>query len=130
MKITERYPYFIQQWSHDAWNIAKNFEIKASDVEAATPISIAALDGDFFRVRFDRCNPSEKRYMRALAELGPGPHRSGDIATVMSFKTTSIGPTRDKLIKKGMVYSPQHGEVAFTVPLFDSYMRRVMPVIL
>lgn len=127
MGVTERYPYFIQQWAHDAWNVAEDDRITLADVQRATPVSIAALDNDFFRVRFDRCNPSEKRYMRALASLGPGAHRSGDIASVLNFKTTSIGPTRDKLIKKGMLYSPQHGEVAFTVPLFDAYMRRVMP---
>ena len=90
-------------------------------------MAIASLDESFFRVRFDRCTPAEKRYMRALAELGEGAKRSGDIADALGLKVTSVGPTRSKLIAKGMIYSPQHGETAFTVPLFDDYMRRTMP---
>ncbi|MEG3126097.1 ATP-binding protein [Sphingomonas sp. GB1N7] len=128
MRLTERYPYFIQQWSHDAWNIAQGPTITKSDVERATPISIASLDQSFFQVRFDRCTPSEKKYMRALAELGPGQHRSGDIAERLSLSTTSAAPTRSALIKKGMIYSPIYGDTAFTVPLFDDYMRRAMPL--
>lgn len=127
LKVTERYPYFLQQWAHDAWNIATGPSITYDDVIRATDVAIRSLDESFFRVRFDRCTPSEKRYMRALAEFGPGAHRSGDIADRLNLKTTSVGPTRGKLIKKGMIYSPQHGDTAFTVPLFDAYMRRVMP---
>ncbi|MFN3260504.1 MAG: AAA family ATPase [Pikeienuella sp.] len=127
VRITEGYPYFIQQWAFDAWNHATGDVIKRRDVEAATRTSIRSLDENFFRVRFDRCTPSEKRYMRALAEFGPGAHRSGDIAEMLGLKTTSVGPTRGKLIRKGMIYSPQHGDTAFTVPLFDAYMRRAMP---
>ncbi|HYF88439.1 ATP-binding protein [Azospirillum sp.] len=129
LRVTERYPYFLQQWAHDAWNIASGPSITYGDVVRATDISIRTLDESFFRVRFDRCTPSEKRYMRALAEFGPGAHRSGDVADCLGLKTTSVGPTRGKLIKKGMIYSPQHGDTAFTVPLFDSYMRRVMPTL-
>lgn len=127
INVTEGYPYFIQQWSHDAWNVATGPIIRAEDVDLATDIAIRQLDESFFRVRFDRCTPSEKRYMRALADLGSGHHRSGDIAERLGLKTTSVGPTRGKLIKKGMIYSPQHGDTAFTVPLFDAYMRRVIP---
>lgn len=87
----------------------------------------AALDASFFRVRFDRLTPSEKRYLRAMAELGPGPHRSGDIAEALGRKVASLGPTRAQLISKGMVWSPNHGDTAFTVPLFDGFMRRIMP---
>lgn len=126
MRLTECYPYFIQQWSHDAWNVAEGHRITAENVRTATPISIAALDQSFFQVRFDRCTPSEKRYMRALAELGAGHHRSGDIAEKLKISTTSAAPTRSALIKKGMIYSPSYGDTAFTVPLFDDYMRRVM----
>lgn len=129
LRVTERYPYFLQQWAHDAWNIAENNVISHEDVLKATTVSIRTLDESFFRVRFDRCTPSEKRYMRALAEFGPGAHRSGDIADKLGVKTTSVGPTRGKLIKKGMIYSPQHGDTAFTVPLFDAYMRRAMPTL-
>ncbi|ADU99414.1 AAA family ATPase [Alicycliphilus denitrificans] len=125
--VTKGYPYFLQQWGYEVWNIAESSPITLDDVDQATEAAIAALDESFFRVRFDRCTPSEKRYMRALAELGEGSKRSGDIADCLGVKVTSIGPTRSKLITKGMIYSPQHGETAFTVPLFDEYMRRVMP---
>lgn len=125
---TERYPYFIQQWSHDAWNLAEGDHITKDDIERATPVSIASLDQSFFQVRFDRCTPTEKKYMRALAELGPGQHRSGDIAEKIKLSTTSAAPTRSALIKKGMIYSPIYGDTAFTVPLFDDYMRRAMPL--
>lgn len=127
IRTTEGYPYFLQQWAHEAWNIADDDVITLEDVEAATSLAISKLDENFFRVRFDRCTPSEKRYMRALAELGPGAHRSGDVADTLGVKVTSVGPTRGKLIRKGMIYSPQHGDTAFTVPLFDAYMRRAMP---
>lgn len=128
MRTTSRYPYFIQQWSHDAWNVAQGNSITQRDVVAATPIAIAALDQSFFQVRFDRCTPTEKLYMRALAELGAGHHRSGDIADRLKLNTTSAAPTRSGLIKKGMIYSPTYGDTAFTVPLFDAYMKRAMPV--
>jgi hypothetical protein len=125
--VTKGYPYFLQQWGHEVWNLASESPISLMDVERATTAAISALDESFFRVRFDRCTPSEKRYMRALADLGEGPKRSGDVAERLGLKVTSLGPTRSKLIAKGMIYSPQHGETAFTVPLFDEYMRRVMP---
>ena len=125
--VTKGYPYFLQQWGHEVWNLASESPISLVDVQRATTAAIAALDESFFRVRFDRCTPSEKRYMRALADLGEGPKRSGDVAERLGLKVTSLGPTRSKLITKGMIYSPQHGETAFTVPLFDEYMRRAMP---
>ncbi len=125
--VTRGYPYFLQQWGYEVWNVAAATPITTQDVEQATRHAIAALDESFFRVRFDRCTPSEKRYMRALADLGEGPKKSGEVAERLGVKVTSIGPTRSKLITKGMVYSPQHGETAFTVPLFDDFMRRAMP---
>jgi AAA ATPase domain len=125
--VTKGYPYFLQQWGHEVWNLASESPISLMDVDRATTAAISALDESFFRVRFDRCTPSEKRYMRALADLGEGPKRSGDVAERLGLKVTSLGPTRSKLIAKGMIYSPQHGETAFTVPLFDEYMRRAMP---
>ena len=98
-----------------------------SDVERATVTAIAELDTSFFRVRFDRLTQSEKRYLRAMAELGPGPHRSGDIADALDAKVQAVAPVRAALIGKGMVYSPTYGETAFTVPLFDEFMRRALP---
>lgn len=128
LKVTERYPYFLQQWAHEAWNVAEGDVIRARDVINAHNNAIAVLDESFFKVRFDRCTPSEKKYMRALAELGTGSHRSGDIAFLLGVKTTSAAPTRSTLIKKGMIYSPSHGDMSFTVPLFDQYMKRAMPL--
>lgn len=127
LRLTECYPYFLQQWGHESWNLAENSPIGMGTVQKATEAAIRSLDASFFRVRFDRCTPSERRYLRALAELGPGAQRSGEIAGVLGVKVNSVGPTRSKLILKGMVYSPQHGDTAFTVPMFDAYMRRAMP---
>jgi AAA ATPase domain len=127
LKMTECYPYFLQQWGHEAWNLAKTSPIDITVVKAATAAAISTLDQGFFRVRLDRCTPSEKRYLRALADLGAGAQRSGEIAEVLGLKASSVGPTRSKLILKGMIYSPQHGDTEFTVPMFDSYMRRAMP---
>jgi hypothetical protein len=127
LQETRGYPYFLQEWGKHAWNTAESSPITALDIEMASTSAIAALDESFFRVRFDRLTPVEKRYLRAMAELGPGPHRSGDIAEQLDRKVTSLGPTRSQLIAKGMVWSPTHGDTAFTVPLFDEFMRRVMP---
>jgi hypothetical protein len=127
MRLTGCYPYFLQQWAHDSWNAAQGPSITKADVDAATVSSIGNLDNSFFKVRFDRCTPAEKKYMRALAELGPGAHRSSDIAEVLGVKITSVAPTRNALIRKGMIYSPAYGDTAFTVPLFDDYLRRAMP---
>lgn len=124
---TQGYPYFIQEWSKHAWEVAAKSPITLADVKAATAVTVAALDESFFKVRFDRCTPLEKRYLRAMAERGPGPHRSGDIADELGRKVNTLAPTRNQLILKGMVWSPNHGDTAFTVPLFDECMRRVMP---
>jgi AAA ATPase domain len=121
------YPYFLQEWGKHAWDAAPSSPIRVQDVKAATASAIAALDESFFRVRFDRLTPAEKKYLRAMAELGPGPHRSGSIAEELEREVTSLGPTRNKLIAKGMIWSPNHGDTAFTVPLFDQFMRRTMP---
>lgn len=124
---TRGYPYFLQEWGKHSWDAANESPITAADVELASTTTICALDESFFRVRFDRLTPTEKRYLRAMAELGPGPHRSGDIAHELKRQVTSLGPTRSQLIAKGMIWSPNHGDTAFTVPLFDEFMRRIMP---
>lgn len=124
---THGYPYFLQEWGKQAWDVAVGSPITLSDVERASRSAIAALDESFFRVRFDRLTPTEKRYLRAMAELGPGPHRSGDIADELGRKVTSLATTRNQLISKGMIWSPSHGDTAFTVPLFDAFMRRIIP---
>lgn len=124
---TQGYPYFLQEWGKHAWDLAQASPITALDVERASKITIAALDESFFRVRLERTTPSEKRYLRAMAELGPGPHRSGDIAQHMNKKANSFGPVRSSLISKGIVWSPIHGDTAFTVPLFHEYLLRTVP---
>ncbi len=127
LQETRGYPYFLQEWGKHAWDVAQASPITLHDVEHASVAAIAALDESFFRVRFDRLTPLEKKYLRAMAELGSGPHRSGDIAETLGREVTSLGPTRNKLIAKGMIWSPSHGDTAFTVPLFDEFMKRIMP---
>ena len=126
-RLTRGYPYFLQEWGYQAWNQALTRHITLEVVRKSTPTVIERLDQNFFRVRFDRLTPSEKRFLRAVAELGAGAQRTSDIADTLNVKVTSLGPVRAKLIKKGMVYSPAHGDMAFTVPLFDEFMRRTMP---
>lgn len=125
---TQGYPYFLQEWGKHSWDLADASPIDEEDVVNAGIAALAELDSSFFRVRFDRLSPAEKRYMRAMAELGEGPHRSGDIAEALGMKVQAAAPTRNSLIRKGMLYSPAHGDTAFTVPLFDAFMRRAMPL--
>ena len=126
--LTQGYPFFLQAWAYAAWNEAKACPITVDVIEEATHSVLTLLDQSFFRVRFDRLTPREKDYLRAMAELGPGPHRTGDIADKFGRSMTSLAPLRSALIKKGMIYSPAHGDNAFTVPLFDQFMLRAMPV--
>ncbi len=127
LRITEGYPYFLQEWGSACWMIADGPVVTRRDVDAASPVAIHELDTTFFRVRFERTTPFERRYLRAMADLGPGPHRSGEVAQALGRKVQSVAPTRSTLIRKGMIYSPAHGDTAFTVPLFDQYLKRVMP---
>ena len=125
--LTKGYPYFLQEWGYHSWNLAETSPITLRVVQDATAPAISRLDQDFYRVRFGRLTPSEKKYLRAMAELGPGTQRTRDIAHLLNVKTSTVAPVRDKLIRKGMVYSLTHGEMDFTVPLFDEFMRRAMP---
>ncbi len=124
---THGYPYFLQEWGKHCWDLAAASPIGADVAAAATASALAELDASFFRVRFDRLTQLEKTYLRAMAELSLGPYRSGEIADLMGRKVTALGPVRNSLIKKGMIFSLAHGESAFTVPLFDGFMKRVMP---
>jgi len=126
-RLTKGYPYFLQEWGYQSWNLAPASPITLPIVQQATVNVIPRLDQNFFRVRFDRLTPSEKNFLRAIAQLGPGAHRTGDIAEALGVKISSLGPVRAKLIKKGMIYSPAHGDIAFTVPLFDEFMVRAIP---
>ena len=120
LRETRCYPYFLQEWGKHCWDYASNSPVKAIDVETASQEATAELDASFFRARFDRLAPSEKRYLRAMAERGAGPHRSGEVAQTLDRSVRAVAPTRAKLIAKGMIYSPAHGDTAFTVPLFDA----------
>ena len=124
LEKTGRYPYFLQQWGYETWNTADESPINAEDVKIATSRAINELDQSFFRVRFDRLTKREKDFLFAMVNVGGDQQRSGDIAEELGVKTTSIGPLRSSLIRKGMIYSPAHGDNAFTVPLFDEFLRR------
>lgn len=126
IKQTEGYAYFLQEWGKHVWDIAEVSPITSENAKDATSEALTDLDASFFRVRFDQLTPMQKRYLRAMAELGPGPHASGKIAAVLEKRVTHLGPVREQLISKGLIYSPSHGETAFTVPLFDSFMKRMM----
>ena len=127
ISLTQGYPYFLQEWGKHLWDVAERSPITADDVEIASVQAVAGLDEGFFRVRLERLTRVEKRYLRGMAQLGPGPHRSEDIARALGQSVTSMAPIRSQLIEKGMVYSPAHGDTAFTVPMFDGFMRRIMP---
>ena len=124
---SQGYPYFLQEWGSHVWNGSPASPITGGDVRSVRTGVIAALDNNFFRVRLDRLTPKESEYLRAMAELGPGPHRSGDIAAQLGVKSESVAPRRANLISKGMIYSPAHGDTAFTAPLFDDFLRRSLP---
>ena len=126
-RLTNGYPYFLQEWGYQVWNHAEETPISLQVVQDATQTVIPRLDENFFRVRFDRLTPSEKKFLRAMAELGSEAQRTGDIAEKLGVQVTSLGPVRAKLINKGMVFSPAHGDLAFTVPLFDKFMIRAIP---
>jgi hypothetical protein len=127
LRKTQGYPYFLQEWGYHAWNAANGSPIVKEDSERASAEALRGLDRGFFRVRFDRLTRREKDYVRAMAELGPGIHRSGEIAEKLGMAVMAAGPLRNTLIRKGMIYSPQHGDTAFTVPMFDEFMKRSMP---
>jgi hypothetical protein len=125
VQVSHGYPYFLQEFGKQAWNVADGPTIDPSDIEAATALAVAELDTGFFRARIDRTADAERDYLRAMASLGgPGPYRSGDVSRAMGKKTTQTGPVRDGLIKRGLCYSPRHNEIAFTVPMFDQFVRR------
>jgi type II secretory pathway predicted ATPase ExeA len=128
VRITHGYAYFIQEWGYMAWNSAPGSPIDVDVIRKMHTTAVEHLDRNFFRVRFDRLTPAQENYMRALAELGPEPQRSGKIAALLDRTSQEVGTLREQLIAHGMIYSPAHGFTAFTVPLFDEYMKRRMPL--
>ncbi len=126
LRQTRGYAYFLQEWGKHAWDVATASPITTEDAQKASQYALAELDTSFFRVRFDQLTLKQKLYLRAMAELGSEPVMSGQIAEVLGKKVTSLGPIRNQLINKGLIYSQSYGEIAFTVPLFDAFMRRMM----
>jgi hypothetical protein len=124
LKKTRGYPYFLQEWGYQAWNVAERSPIKVADVERASMLARRRLDDGFFKVRLDRLTPKEREYVMAMARLGAGPYRSADVADALGESIQSLGPRRSKIISKGMIYSPAHGDIDFTVPMFDDFLRR------
>ena len=127
MEETLGYPYFVQEWGYQVWNAARKSPITRVDVEKCSKIAIQRLDQNFFHSRYERLSDPQKIYLRAMAELGPSPQKSGDVAKLIGKKTSQLGPTRDGLIQNGMIYSPKYGYATFTVPLFDEFMKRTEP---
>ena len=121
---THGYPYFLQEWGYQTWNAADASPIDREDVASASQAALRRLDEGFFRVRFDRLTPKEREYVIAMAHLGKGPYRSSDVADRLGENVQSLGPRRAKIISKGMIYSPAHGDIAFTVPMFEEYLKR------
>lgn len=126
-EITNGYPYFIQEWGYQVWNYSTTESISADVIDVASEETLNRLDQNFFRVRFDRLKPGDKKMLRAMAELGSGPYQIGDIADAMKVSTKSLSPRRAKMISKAMIYSPAYGKLAFTVPLFDQFLKREIP---
>lgn len=124
---TQAYPYFLQEWGYQAWNIAETSPITKSLITDAKKSALARLDDGFFTVRFDRLTPKEREYVIAMSQLGDGPYRSADVADYLNERAQSLGPRRSKIIHKGMIYSPSYGDIAFTVPMFADYLRRKHP---
>lgn len=129
LQITEGYPYFLQEWGFQSWNTADSSPIDKTDIQAATQTALKRLDDGFFRVRFDRLTPKERQYVIAMSELGKGPYRSSEVAEHLGETPNKLGPRRAQIIAKGMIYSPQYGDIDFTVPMFDDYLRRNSKVI-
>jgi hypothetical protein len=129
VKFTEGYPYFLQEFGKHVWNIANDSPITLGDVQEALPAVQAQLDENFFRVRIGRTTVAERRYISAMASLGKGPYKTGDIAATLGVTSPGVAPLRNQLINKGLVYSPSHGITAFTVPQFDDFVRRCFPFV-
>jgi hypothetical protein len=128
VELSGCYAAFVQAYGKETWNMAPGSPITLADVQAAEPVVQAKLDEEFFHVRFEKATPAERRYMAAMADLGDGPYKTGDVAGRLGGRASSSSVHRDSLIKKGLIFSPDHGEVDFTVPHFSPFMRRRYPL--
>ena len=129
VSITGGYPYFIQELGYAVWTVAAGPQITLADVTLAVPAYESKLDTSFFRVRLDRATELQRAYLRAMAELGSTPQKASDVADVMARTSINLGPTRAELINMGLLYTPEHGYAAFTVPHFDRFMLRAVPTL-
>ena len=118
------YPFFLQEWGHHVWNQAPQSPITVTDVENAEMRALDRLDAGFFNVRFDRLTKAEVEYVKAMAALGAGPYNVNDVARKLGKEPKQLGPRRASIIAKGMIYAPSYGDLDFTVPLFDDFLRR------
>ncbi|MBT8249497.1 MAG: ATP-binding protein [Acidimicrobiia bacterium] len=125
--LSDGFPFFVQTWAYHTWNAAMDDPISLSDVERAVPNADHALDASFFAARIARIPASEVAYVQALASLGAGPHRSGEVAAAGGKATAEVAAFRDRLIHEGVIYAPRYGWVEFAIPHFDRYVMRVMP---
>lgn len=125
-KIAHGYPYFLQEWGYQLWNAVEESPIKVDDVERVYDKVLARLDSSFFRVRMERLTKSEKEFLYAMAEVEAKESavKIADVARCLNLSVGALGPRRSSLIKKGMIYSPSHGNLAFSVPLFGDYLQR------
>lgn len=124
IETTNGYPFFLQEWGHQAWSVAEESIITVNNVTDASEKALARLDSGFFKVRMDRLTNAEVDYVKAMASLGKGPYKSTEVAIALHKDPSSLGPRRASIIKKGMIFSPSYGEIDFTVPLFDDFLRR------
>jgi hypothetical protein len=124
VEVTKGYPFFLQEWGSAVWDVASNPSITRLDVESTYNQVVGSLDNGFFKVRLDRLTRAETEFVAAMAELGDGPYPLSEIARSMRRSPSSLGPARANIISKGMIYSAEHGYLAFTVPLFADFMRR------
>jgi len=122
--LSDGFPFFVQTWAYHTWNVAVDEPISEHDVGLAAPNAHLALDSSFFAARIARIPTSEVNYVRGLASLGPGPHRSGEVADAMGMTTSQVAALRDRLINEGVVYSPRYGWIEFAIPHFDRFVRR------
>lgn len=127
LTMTGRYPYFLQELRYAVWGVAESSPITASDIRDASAIYEAKLDSSFFRVRLDRCSELQRAYLRAMADLGPAPRKAAEVARLLNRESTQVAPTRSELVSMGLLYTPDHGYAAFTVPHFDLFMKRTIP---
>lgn len=124
VEYTQGYPYFLQEYGKYLWDESSDSPISKTEATQVLPLVEAKLDESFFRVRVDRTTDLELKYLFAMAQLGPDPHRASEVAKRIQRTTEQAGPIRSRLIDKGLLYTPGHGYAAFTVPQFDKYMLR------